>query len=82
MKSRESSEVLRIAFTSYLPVLRIRDVYPGSEFFLFRIPDPGSKRFLDPGSASSSKNLRISTPQKFFRALRYMLRDVHLGSGS
>jgi hypothetical protein len=36
-------------------VLRIRDVYPGSEFFPFRIPernffipDPGSKRFPDP----------------------------------
>jgi hypothetical protein len=35
-------------------VLRIRDVYPGFEFFSipdpnFSIPDPGSKRFPDPG---------------------------------
>ncbi len=29
-------------------VLRIRDVYPGSEFFPSRIPDPGSKFFPDP----------------------------------
>ncbi len=26
----------------------IRDVYPGSEFFASRIPDPGSKRFRIP----------------------------------
>ncbi len=26
---------------------------PGSEFFPFRIPDPGSKRFPDPGSGSA-----------------------------
>jgi hypothetical protein len=30
-------------------VLRIRDVYPGSEFFPSRIPDSGSKRFRIPG---------------------------------
>jgi hypothetical protein len=36
-KSRELSEVFRIAFTSYLLVLRIRDVYPRSEFFPSRI---------------------------------------------
>jgi hypothetical protein len=39
---------------SGIPVMRIRDVYPGSEFF-----HPGSrvKKFPDPGSAS--KNLSI-----------------------
>jgi hypothetical protein len=26
------------------PVMRIRDGYPGSEFFPYRVPDPGSKR--------------------------------------
>jgi hypothetical protein len=33
--------------------------------YLSRIPNPGSKRFPDPGSASASKNLIILT-QKFF----------------
>ncbi len=38
-----------------------QDVYPGSEFFLSRIQDPGSrfKKILDPGSAF--KNLSILT---------------------
>jgi hypothetical protein len=52
--------------TPYLPVLRIRDVYPGSRIRLFTIPDPGSElspsRIPDPGS--SSKNLSILTPKK------------------
>jgi hypothetical protein len=39
--------------------LRIRDVYPGSDFFPSRIPDPNC---LHPGS--SSKNLCILTPKK------------------
>jgi hypothetical protein len=48
----------------YVPnaVLRIRDVYPGSEFF--PIPDPESrvKKISDPGSGSASKsNLSILT---------------------
>jgi hypothetical protein len=30
---------------SRLRVLRIRDVYPGSDFFPSRIPDPGSEFF-------------------------------------
>jgi hypothetical protein len=34
---------------------------PGPEFFLFRIPAPGSKRFPDPGSGSALKTLSIST---------------------
>jgi hypothetical protein len=52
-----------------LAVLRIRDVYPGSDFF-------------HPGSAS--KNLSILTPGKLkngFQALEYMIRVVHPGSG-
>ncbi len=40
-------------------MLRIRDVYPGSEFFPSRILDLGSKRFPDHGSAFASKNLSI-----------------------
>jgi hypothetical protein len=48
------------------PVLRIRDVYPGSRIRLFSIPDPESElspsRIPDPGS--SSKNLSILTPKK------------------
>ncbi len=41
-------------------VLRIRDVYPGSECFY-----PGSrvKKFPDPGSASASKSLSIFNPK-------------------
>ncbi len=35
-------------------VLRIRDVYPGSEFF---ISDPGSKRFRVPDTDPPSKNM-------------------------
>ncbi len=42
-----------------IPVLRIRDVFPGSYFFLSRIPDPNC---LHPGSAS--KNISILTPKK------------------
>ncbi len=51
-------------------VLRIRDVYPGSEFFPSRIPDPGSKRFPDPGYASASKNLSTFSPKKLFLSSR------------
>jgi hypothetical protein len=32
------------------PVLQIRDVYPGSEIFPSRIPDPGSRGQKGPGS--------------------------------
>jgi hypothetical protein len=43
----------------YQAVLQIKDVYPGSRIRIFSIPDPVSKRFLDPGNAS--KNLSILT---------------------
>ncbi len=50
------------------PVLRIRDVYPGSRIRLFSISDPGTElspsRIPDPVSAS--KNLSILTPKKLF----------------
>jgi hypothetical protein len=54
---------------AFLTVLRIRDVYPGSEF---SIPDPGSttvKKILNPGNGSASKNASILTQKKFFQAL-------------
>jgi hypothetical protein len=38
------------------PVLRIRDVYPGSEIFPSRIPD---EKIPDPGSVSSYKIISI-----------------------
>jgi hypothetical protein len=41
-----------ITYPGKFPVLRIRDVYPGSRIRIFSIPDPRSKRFpnLDPHS--------------------------------
>ncbi len=45
-------------------VLRIRDVYPGSEFFPSWIQDPGSKRFRDPGSRISDPGSRIQKQQQ------------------
>jgi len=49
-----------------ITVWRIRDVYPGSDFFPSRIPDPNIS-IPDPGSAS--KNLRILT-QKMVSKLK------------
>jgi hypothetical protein len=42
-------------------VLRIRDVYPGSDFFVSRIPDPNC---LHPGSASKNLSTYFNPPQK------------------
>jgi hypothetical protein len=53
-------------------VLRIPDVYPGSEFFPSRIHPvfhPGSRFKKLPGSASASKNLCIFTQKNCFRIL-------------
>ncbi len=49
------------------PVLRIREVYPGSDFFPSRIPDPN---FPIPDSGSASKNLSFLTPKKWFLSSR------------
>ncbi len=46
---------------------------PGSEE-LFSIPDPGSKRFPDPGSGSTSKN-RIILTQNIVSKLSDMIRS-------
>ena len=61
------------------PVLRIRDVYPGSDFFPSRIPEPN---FLHPGSRIRNKELKYFTPKYCFKAFRNMIRVVHPGSGS
>jgi hypothetical protein len=50
-------------------VLRIRDVYPGSEFFhsgsrVIKIPEPGS------GYASKNIPISIYNPEKLFRSSR------------
>ncbi len=51
-------EGLRQLQTVYFPLLRIRDVYPGSRIRLFSIPEPNC---LHPGSAL--KNFSILTPK-------------------
>jgi hypothetical protein len=62
------------------PVLRIRDVYPGSRIRIFpsQIPDPNFS-IPDPGSAS--KNLRILI-KKIVSNLSEIYQIVHTGSGS
>jgi hypothetical protein len=52
--------LLGVSWT-FLTVLRIRDVYPGSEFFPSRIPDPGSKRF-----PIRIKEFKYFNPKNFF----------------
>jgi hypothetical protein len=47
-------------------VLGIRDVFPGYRIRFFSLPDPGSKRFPDPGSASTSKNISILNQKNNF----------------
>jgi hypothetical protein len=38
-----------------------------SRILIFSIPDPGSKRFPDPGSASAPKNLSILNQEIVFK---------------
>jgi hypothetical protein len=52
---------------AFSPVLRIRDVYPGSAF---SNPDPGS----------ASKIFKYFNPKNFFEAFGNMVRVVHPGS--
>ncbi len=47
--------------TVYLGVWRIRDVYPGSDFFPSRIPDPNC---LHPGSRILIKEFKYFNPKK------------------
>jgi hypothetical protein len=53
--------IIQVPILYFRAVLRIRDVHPGSRIRIFSIPDPGSKRFPDPASASASKSLSILT---------------------
>jgi hypothetical protein len=48
-------------------VLRLRDVYPGSDFFPFRIPDP---TFSHPGSRIRIKYFKYFNPKKWFLSSR------------
>jgi len=48
------------------PVLQIRDVYPGSEFFY-------------PGSRVTTKNLIIFKPKNWLKSLGNMIRDAYPG---
>jgi hypothetical protein len=49
------------------PVLRIRDVYPGSDFFPSRSPDPNC---LYPGSRIRIKEFKCFNPKKWFLSSR------------
>ncbi len=48
-------------------VLRIRDVYPGSDFFPSRIPDPNC---FHPGSWICIKEFKYYNPKKWFLSSR------------
>jgi hypothetical protein len=54
-------------------VLRIRDVYPGSEFFSSQIPDPN---FFHPGCRIRIKKFKYFNPKKLF------LNSRKYGTGS
>ncbi len=60
---------------------RIRDVYPGSDFFPSRIPDPNC---LHPGSRILIKEFKYFNPQKskkmVSKLLKNLIRVVHPGS--
>ncbi len=52
-------------------VLRIRDVYPGSEFFHPKTTKSRVKKNPDPGSGTASKNLSILTQKLFLSSRKY-----------
>ncbi len=58
-------------------VLRIRDVYPGSDFF-----HSGSwiQGWQDPGSGSATKNFSIFNAKNLYWVLKNRIRNVHPGS--
>jgi hypothetical protein len=62
----ERGDIFWDFFSYCIPVLLIREVYPGSRMRLFSIPDPGSELSPSriPDSGSASKNLSILTPKK------------------
>jgi hypothetical protein len=53
---------------TFLTVLRIRDVYPGSRIRLFSILDSGSE-FFHPGSRIRIKEFKYFNPQKMVSML-------------
>ncbi len=73
-KSWPSKAFNTLCFAVISPVLRIRDVYPGSEFFQSRIPAdesrvkniPGSRVKNIPGSRIRIKELKYFNPKKMF----------------
>jgi hypothetical protein len=58
------------------PVLRIKDVYPGSGFF-----HPGSWVRKAPDAGFAANNLCIFNPKNCYSAIGNMIRDVYPGSG-
>ncbi len=56
-----------VATFSFKAVLRIRDVYPGSDFFPSRIPDPNCSH---PGSRIRIKEFKYFKPKKWFLSSR------------
>jgi hypothetical protein len=64
------SEEMKSAEQRRKPVLRIRDVYPGSRIRLFSIPDPGSElfpsRIPDP-----HQRIKYFSPKWFLRSKKY-----------
>jgi hypothetical protein len=59
------------SFIAEKAVLRIRDVYPGSEF---SFPDPGSKRFRIPDPNPHQRIKVFLTPKLFLNS-----RKIYLG---
>jgi hypothetical protein len=68
-----------LAFFHFVAVLRIREVYPGSEFFLSRIQ---GQRIRIPDSDPHQRITVILTQKKISKLSENMIRDVHPGSGS
>ncbi len=64
---------------SLMPVLQIRDVYPGSEFFPSRIQGQQDSRIPDPHTQYTRKYFN---PKNCFQALGSMIWFVHPISGS
>jgi hypothetical protein len=72
----------------FIPLLRIRDVYPGSRIRIFYLPDPGSRAKNVPGSRIRIriririKEFKYLNPKNCFHALGHMIQGVRIGSGS
>jgi hypothetical protein len=60
-------EIFSLRFEPIKAVLRIRDVYPGSDLFPTWIPDPN---YLHPGSRIRVKEFKYFNPKKWFLSSR------------